>query len=135
MKNIILGAHFLKTSIFKALYFLKWRPIFDDFYSTEHKTFKGLVVGFAPKSRPGRMCQTFKTFKNENNKWGHTTLWPGAGGQFLISSRIDFTLLPSRFSGRNIFVSTRIISIFRPRPASILTFPNRAPPIIVWPHF
>ena len=40
---MILGAHFLllaflKTSIFKPLYFLKWRPIFDDFYSTEHET-------------------------------------------------------------------------------------------------
>ena len=30
--------HFLKTSIFKPLYFLKWRPIFDDFCSTERKT-------------------------------------------------------------------------------------------------
>ena len=30
---------FLKTSIFKPLYFLKWRPIFDDFSSTECKTF------------------------------------------------------------------------------------------------
>jgi hypothetical protein len=30
--------HFLKTSIFKPLYFLKWRPIFDDLYSTDRKT-------------------------------------------------------------------------------------------------
>ena len=28
---------FLKTSIFKPLYFLKWRPIFDNFYSTDRK--------------------------------------------------------------------------------------------------
>jgi hypothetical protein len=46
----------LKTSLFKPLYFLKLRPIFDDFYSTERKTqifFKGLVVGFGPKGMPG----------------------------------------------------------------------------------
>ena len=44
--------------IFKPLYFLKWRPIFDNVYSTERKTqklFKGLVVGFGPKGMPGRM--------------------------------------------------------------------------------
>ena len=35
LKNIILGAHFLKTSIFKPLNFLKWCPIFDNFYSTD----------------------------------------------------------------------------------------------------
>ena len=29
--------HFLKISLFKPIYFLKWRPIFDNFYSTEHK--------------------------------------------------------------------------------------------------
>ena len=32
----------------RSLYFLKWRPIFDNFYSTECKTqklFKGLVIG------------------------------------------------------------------------------------------
>ena len=29
--------HILKTSIFKPFYFLKWCPIFDDFYSTERK--------------------------------------------------------------------------------------------------
>ena len=40
--------HFLKTSIFKPLYFLKWRPIFYDFYSTDRKTSK-LVVGFEAK--------------------------------------------------------------------------------------
>ena len=48
----------MKTSLFKPLYFLKWRPIFDDFYSTECKTqklFKGLVVDFRPKGMPGRM--------------------------------------------------------------------------------
>ena len=42
----------MKTSLFKPIYFLKWSPIFDDFYSTERKTqklFKGLVVGFGPK--------------------------------------------------------------------------------------
>ena len=38
LKNIILGAHFLKTSIFEPLYFLKLHPIFHDFYSTDHKT-------------------------------------------------------------------------------------------------
>ena len=43
-KNIILVAHFLfnwhflTIAIFKPLYFLKWRPIFDDFYSTDCKT-------------------------------------------------------------------------------------------------
>ena len=39
--------------------FSKWHPIFDDFYSTVHKTWKlfmGLVVGFGPKGMPGRMC-------------------------------------------------------------------------------
>ena len=30
--------HFLKTSLFRPLYFLKWRPIFGDFYSTDRKT-------------------------------------------------------------------------------------------------
>ena len=47
---------FLK--LFEPLYFLKWRPIFDDFYWTEWKTlkvFNGLVLGFGPKRRPGRM--------------------------------------------------------------------------------
>ena len=61
---MILGAHFLFLTCFdyftfKPLYFLKWRPIFDDFYSTEGKTqklFKGLVVGFGPKGMTGRMC-------------------------------------------------------------------------------
>ena len=46
-------------SLFKPPYFLKWRPIFDDLYSTECKTqklFKGLVVGLGPKGMPGRMC-------------------------------------------------------------------------------
>ena len=60
---MILGAHFLlltflKTSLFKPLYFLKWHPIFDNFYSTERKIqklFKGLVVGFGPKGIPDRM--------------------------------------------------------------------------------
>ena len=49
----------LKTSIFKPLYFLKLRPIFDDFYSTDRKTqklFKELVVGFGPEGMPGRIC-------------------------------------------------------------------------------
>ena len=51
--------HFLKASIFKQLYFLKWRPIFDYFYSTIGKTqnvFKGLVVGFGLKGMPVRIC-------------------------------------------------------------------------------
>ena len=30
--------HFSKTSIFKPLYFLKWRSFFDNFYSTDCKT-------------------------------------------------------------------------------------------------
>ena len=50
--------HFLKTSLFKPLYVLKF-PIFDNFYSTESKTqklFKGLVVAFGPKGVTGRMC-------------------------------------------------------------------------------
>ena len=61
---MILGDHFLlltflKASLFKPLYFLKWGPIFDDFYSTDRKTqklFKGLGVGFGPKEMHGRMC-------------------------------------------------------------------------------
>ena len=64
LKNMILGAHFLlltfsKTSIFKPLYFLKWRLIFGNFNSTERRTkklFKWLVVGFGPKGMPGRIC-------------------------------------------------------------------------------
>ena len=58
LKNMILW-HFLKTSLFKPLHFLKWRPIFDDFCSTDRKTqklFKRLVVGFGPEGTPGRMC-------------------------------------------------------------------------------
>ena len=54
---------FLKTSIFKPLYFLKWRPIFDDFYSTHRKTkklFKGQVVGFGPKGKPDRICNSVR---------------------------------------------------------------------------
>jgi hypothetical protein len=35
---------FLKTSIFKPPYFLKWRPIFDNFYSTEFKTPQLLIL-------------------------------------------------------------------------------------------
>ena len=50
---MILGAHFLLLTFFEnftfnPIYLLKWRPIFDNFYSTERKTkklFKGLVVG------------------------------------------------------------------------------------------
>ena len=37
--------------------------IFDNFYSTDHKTYKlfqGLVVGFGPKGRPGRLCDTVR---------------------------------------------------------------------------
>ena len=64
IEEINLGAHFLLLTFFenfhfKPLYILKWRLIFDDFYSTDHKTsklFKGLVVGFGPKGMPGRMC-------------------------------------------------------------------------------
>ena len=62
--------HFLKTSIFKPLSFLKWRPFFEDFYSTEGKTqniFKWLVVGFGPKGMPGRMCDIGRL------KWVHAT--------------------------------------------------------------
>ena len=61
----------MKISIFKPLYFLKWRPIFDDFYSTDHKTqklFKGLVFGFGPKWRLGRMCNSVRY------KCGHTKI-------------------------------------------------------------
>mgnify|MGYP001498790335 CR=1 FL=1 len=35
--------------------------IFDNFYSTDRKTyrlFKGLVIGIMPKGRPGRMCNS-----------------------------------------------------------------------------
>ena len=35
--------------------------IFDNFYSTDRKTsklFKGLVVGFGPKGRPDKMCNS-----------------------------------------------------------------------------
>ena len=35
--------------------------IFNNFYSTDRKTyklFKGLVVGFGHKERPGRMCDS-----------------------------------------------------------------------------
>ena len=59
----------MKTSPFKAFYFLKWRPIFDNFYSIECKTqklFKGLVFGFGPKGKPGRMWDIVRL------KWGHT---------------------------------------------------------------
>ena len=45
------------------LYFLKWRQIFDKFYSTERKTqklFKGLVVSFGPKGMSGRMCDSVR---------------------------------------------------------------------------
>ena len=54
---------FQKTSIFKPLYFLKWRPIFDDFFSTDHKTkklFNGVVVGFDPKGMPKRICNSVR---------------------------------------------------------------------------
>ena len=59
----------MKTSIFKPLYFLKWRPIFDNFYSTDRKTsklFNGLVVDFGSRGRLGRMCDTVRY------KLGHT---------------------------------------------------------------
>ena len=52
---------FWKLQFFEPPFFLKWRPIFDDFYSTDHNTlklFKGMVVGFGPKGRPGRMCNS-----------------------------------------------------------------------------
>ena len=71
---MILEAHFLLLTCFenfspKQLYFLKLRPIFDNFYSTEckaQKLFKGLVIGFGPKGIPGRMCNIV------GQKWGHT---------------------------------------------------------------
>ena len=56
---MIIKAHFLITSLFKPLYFLKRHPIFDDFYSTERKTqklFKWLLVGFGRKAMPVGMC-------------------------------------------------------------------------------
>ena len=37
--------------------------IFDNFYSTDRKTsklFKGLVVNFKPKGRPGKMCNSVR---------------------------------------------------------------------------
>ena len=37
--------------------------IFDTFYSTDHKTlklFKGLVINFGPKGRPGKMCDSVR---------------------------------------------------------------------------
>ena len=55
----------VQTVILKPFYFLKWHPIFDDFYSTERKTqklFKGLVVGFGPKGMPGRMVPNHVVF-------------------------------------------------------------------------
>ena len=36
---------------------------FDHFYSTDRKTlklFNGLVVGFGPKGKPGRMCNSVR---------------------------------------------------------------------------
>ena len=67
---MILGTQFLKTLVLNHFtYFLKWRPIFDNFYSTERKAqklFKWLVVGFGPKGMPGRMCD------GVYQKWGHT---------------------------------------------------------------
>ena len=63
----LLRKHELQTSTFKPLYFLKWGPIFDDFYLTDRQTkrlFYGLVFG--PKGRPGRMCNIVR------QKWGHT---------------------------------------------------------------
>ena len=61
--------HFLKTSLLKPRYIPKWRPIFDNFYSTECKTqkhFNRLVFGFGPKGKPGRMWDIVRL------KWGHT---------------------------------------------------------------
>ena len=57
--NTFCYKHFSKTSSFTPLHFIECCPIFDDLYSTEHKTwklFKGLVAGFGPKEMPGRMC-------------------------------------------------------------------------------
>jgi hypothetical protein len=37
--------------------------ILDNFYSTDRKTeklFKGLVIGFGPKGRSGKMCDTVR---------------------------------------------------------------------------
>ena len=45
--------------VFLSDFFLKLWIIFDNFYSTDHKTYKflkGLVVGLGPNGRPGRMC-------------------------------------------------------------------------------
>ena len=63
LKNIILEAHIFTTSILKPLCFPKWRPIFDDFYSTDRNTstlFNGMLVGFGPKGMPGRMCDSVR---------------------------------------------------------------------------
>ena len=76
LKNIILGAHFLLWIFFenfnsKQLYFLKWRPIFGDLYSTNLKTWKlisGLVVGFGPKWRPGIVWDS-PPFNLHPGKW------------------------------------------------------------------
>ena len=43
LKDIFLGAHFWLLTFFdnfnfKPLYFQKWRPIFDNFYSSDCKT-------------------------------------------------------------------------------------------------
>ena len=52
-KNIILGAHFLKCSIFKPFYFLKQLALttFTHLTGRLNKLFKALVVGFGPKRK------------------------------------------------------------------------------------
>ena len=50
---------FWKLHFLNHFIFLKWHPISDDFYSTDHKTqklFKGLAIAFELKGIPGRMC-------------------------------------------------------------------------------
>ena len=63
---MILGAHFLLLTFFEnfnfwTTLFSKMKSNFNDFYSTDRKIqnfFRGLVVGFGPKGRPGKMCDS-----------------------------------------------------------------------------
>ena len=60
---------FLTTSIFKALYFLKWRSFFDGIYTSVCKTYKnfiGQVIVLEHKGRPCKMCDSVQ------QKLGHT---------------------------------------------------------------
>ena len=77
LKNTIVGAiffywHYLTTSIFKPLYFLKWRPIFMTFTQLTTRL-KNLLMGWLlVLGLKKSLVKCAKVCESVRSKWGHT---------------------------------------------------------------